>query len=41
MGRIIATARLSQRLSPLEILRSMIVCSCALALIAAGQTLPF
>jgi hypothetical protein len=29
------------RLAPLEALRTLIVCACALALIAAGQATPF
>jgi hypothetical protein len=42
MAQVIAfVSAAPQRLSQLEILRGMIVCSCALALIAAGQALPF
>jgi hypothetical protein len=40
MARIIALAQ-TARQEPLEALRVAIVCGCALALIAAGQALPF
>ncbi|HEX8058255.1 MAG TPA: hypothetical protein VF481_16440 [Novosphingobium sp.] len=40
MARVIALAR-TARQEPLEALRVVIVCGCALALIAAGHALPF
>lgn len=41
MERVIALARLPMQELQFELLRVGIVCSCALALIAAGQALPF
>ena len=41
MSRIVAFARTLPRQPRLEALRIVIVCGCALALIAAGQELPF
>jgi hypothetical protein len=41
MNRVIALARTLPHRPRLEALRIVIVCGCALALIAAGQTLPF
>lgn len=40
MARVIALAR-TARAEPLEALRALVVSGCALALIAAGQTLAF
>lgn len=40
MARVIALTR-TARQQPLEALRVLIVCSCAFALIAAGEALPF
>ncbi|WP_256449490.1 hypothetical protein [Novosphingobium sp. G106] len=40
MARVIALTR-TARQEPLEALRILIVCGCALALIAAGEALPF
>jgi hypothetical protein len=40
MARVIALTR-TARPAPLEALRVLIVCGCALALIAAGRALPF
>jgi hypothetical protein len=40
MAEVIALTR-AVRQQPIEALRALIVCSCALALIAAGQALPF
>jgi len=41
MARVIAFAHAPLRDLQFELLRSAIVCSCALALIAAGRALPF
>ncbi|WP_324741277.1 hypothetical protein U8326_15140 [Tsuneonella sp. CC-YZS046] len=40
MDRVTALAHAVQSQSPLAILRSLIVCGCALALILAGKALP-
>jgi hypothetical protein len=40
MARVIALTQAARR-EPIEALRTLIVCGCALALIAAGQALPF
>jgi hypothetical protein len=41
MSKIIAIAAQRPQLPALEVMRSIIVCVCALALIQAGQNLPF
>jgi hypothetical protein len=41
MSRVIALAQSAQRNAHLEALRIVIVCGCALALIAARHPLPF
>ncbi len=41
MARVIALTHARIQLAHTEILRSGIVCSCALALIAAGNALPY
>lgn len=41
MARFITLATAPLSPAPLDVLRSLIVCGCALVLIAAGQALPF
>jgi len=41
MARVTALAATPLRVPQFEVLRSLIVCCCALALIAAGQARPF
>lgn len=41
MAKTIALGRIRESQARLELLRGLIVCGCALALIAAGRPLPF
>ncbi len=41
MAKALALAAAPLRDAPIEALRTLIVCGCALALILAGQVLPF
>jgi hypothetical protein len=41
MARVIALAQIAQHDRLTDALRTLIVCGCALALIAAGHSLPF